>query len=177
VISAIAFTTVLGTVSGLIMAGAGAVAHDLLANTLGIAMDDHRKVFFGKLATVVIGIIAMILGILFQGFNVSFLVGWAFNIAASANLPSLIMLLFWKRTTKQGITAAVTVGMLSSLAWILASPDVYKTVYNTKLTSIIPFSQPALVTIPLGFLVLVVVSLLTYRSAQPAFEVVQKERV
>ena len=61
----------------------------------------------------------MLLGILFEKLNVTFLVGWAFNVAASANLPSLVMLLFWKRTTKQGITAAILVGMASSLAWIL----------------------------------------------------------
>jgi Na+(H+)/acetate symporter ActP len=79
VISAIAFTTVLGTVSGLIMAASGAVAHDLLANFFQIEMNDHTKVRAGKLTAVVVGIIAMALGILFQGMNVSFLVGWAFN--------------------------------------------------------------------------------------------------
>ena len=115
VISAIAFTTVLGTVSGLIMAGSGAVAHDLVENVLGVAMTDHEKVRCGKVAAVGLGIVAMALGILFRGFNVSFLVGWAFNIAASANLPALVMLLFWKGTTKQGIIASVVVGMVSSL--------------------------------------------------------------
>jgi cation/acetate symporter len=162
IISAIAFTTVLGTVSGLIMAGSGAVAHDLLENVFGIAMTDHEKVRYGKLAAVVLGIVAMALGILFRSFNVSFLVGWAFNIAASANLPSLVMLLFWPRTTKQGITASVTVGMLAALAWILLSADTYEKVYGwSRDASVVPFSQPGLVTIPLGFLVLVVVSLLT----------------
>jgi cation/acetate symporter len=118
----------------------------------------------------------MWLGYQFRDINVSFLVGWAFNIAASANLPALIMLLFWKRTTKQGITAAVTVGMLSSLAWILLSAQAFKDVYKIDpARSPIPFSQPALVTIPLGFLVLVIVSLLTQRrTTTPAFEVVQK---
>jgi len=176
VISAIAFTTVLGTVSGLIMAGSGAVAHDLMENFLKVRMDDRLKVFYGKLAALMLGILAMALGMLFRRMNVTFLVGWAFNIAASANLPALIMLLFWKRTTKQGITAAVTIGMVSSLLWILESPQVYRDVYGLDPTkSIIPFSQPALVTIPLGFLVLVVVSLLTYRRpAGPAFPVVSR---
>jgi cation/acetate symporter len=174
VISAIAFTTVLGTVSGLIMAGSGAVAHDLMENFLKVRMDDRLKVFYGKLAALALGILAMGLGMAFRQMNVTFLVGWAFNIAASANLPALVMLLFWKRTTKQGITAAVTIGMLSSLAWILASPQVYRDVYGLDpARSIIPFSQPALVTIPLGFLVLVVVSLITYRAQTPAFEVVE----
>jgi cation/acetate symporter len=162
VISAIAFTTVLGTVSGLIMAGSGAVAHDLVENVCGVRMTDHEKVRVGKLAAVGLGIVAMALGILFKGFNVGFLVGWAFNIAASANLPALVMLLFWPRTTKQGITVAVTVGMLASLAWILLSADTFEKVYGLpREASPMPFSQPGLVTIPLGFLVLVVVSLLT----------------
>jgi len=162
IISAIAFTTVLGTVSGLIMAGSGAVAHDLLENVCGITMTDHEKVRYGKIAAVGLGLVAMALGILFRNFNVSFLVGWAFNLAASANLPSLVMLLFWPRTTKQGIIAAVTVGMVASLSWILLSADTYEKVYGwSREASVVPFSQPGLVTIPLGFLVLIVVSLLT----------------
>ncbi len=162
IISAIAFTTVLGTVSGLIMAGSGAVAHDLVENVLGVQMTDHEKVRCGKLAAVGLGIVAMALGILFRSFNVSFLVGWAFNIAASANLPALVMLLFWPRTTKQGIVAAVTVGMVASLAWILLSADTYEKVYGlSRDLSVVPFSQPGLVTIPLGFFVLVGVSLLS----------------
>ena len=162
VISAIAFTTVLGTVSGLIMAGSGAVAHDLIENCFGVTMNDHEKVRAGKISAVVLGVAAMALGILFKNFNVSFLVGWAFHIAASANLPALVMLLFWPRTTKQGIIAAVTVGMVSSLGWILLSADTFEKVYGLpRGDSPIPFSQPGLVTIPLGFLVLILVSLLT----------------
>jgi cation/acetate symporter len=176
IISAIAFTTVLGTVSGLIMAGSGAVAHDLLENFFKVAMDDRLKVFYGKCAAAAIGVVAMLLGIAFEKLNPSFLVGWAFNIAASANLPSLVMLLFWKRTTKQGITAAVAIGMISSLAWILLSAQCYKDVYGIDpARSPVPFSQPGLVTIPLGFIVLIVVSLMTRRTetAPRGFEVVR----
>lgn len=165
VISAIAFTTVLGTVSGLIMAGSGAVAHDLMENCLRIPMNDHQKVLYGKGAAAVLGLCAIVLGILFKDFNASFLVGWAFNIAASANLPALVMMLFWTRTTRQGIIAAVTVGMISSLGWILLSADTYSKVYGwDPVTSLMPFSQPGLVTIPLGFVVLVAVSLMTPRE-------------
>ena len=167
VISAIAFTTVLGTVSGLIMAGSGAVAHDLMENYFRIPMNDHQKVRYGKGAALVLGVGAMILGILFKNLNVSFLVGWAFNIAASANLPALVMLLFWQRTTRQGIIAAVFVGMISSLGWILLSAQAYRDIYGLDpADSIVPFSQPGLVTIPLGFITLIVVSLLT--KPQPA---------
>ena len=167
IISAIAFTTVLGTVSGLIMAGSGAVAHDLVENVCGVRMTDHEKVRCGKIAAVGLGIVAMALGILFKSFNVSFLVGWAFNIAASANLPALVMLLFWPRTTKQGIVAAVTVGMVASLGWILLSADTFEKVYGLpRELAPMPFSQPGLVTIPLGFIVLVLVSWLTPAPAR-----------
>jgi cation/acetate symporter len=75
------------------------------------------------------------------------------------------MLLFWKGTTKQGIAAAILVGMVSSLAWILLSGDTYKNIYGLPATdAIVPFSQPGIVTIPLGFLTLIVVSLLTRAS-------------
>ena len=108
------------------------------------------------------GVLAIILGILFEDMNVSYLVGWAFSVAASANLPSLIMLLFWKGTTKQGIITAIAVGMTSSLAWILLSAGTFEKVYGLRADqAITPFGQPGIVTIPLGFLTLVVVSLLT----------------
>jgi cation/acetate symporter len=168
VISAIAFTTVLGTVSGLILAASGAVAHDIMTNFLQMEMTDHGKVRAAKTAAIVVGIIAMGLGILFQDFNASFLVGWAFNVAASANLPALVMLLFWKGTTKKGITAAIVVGLVSSLLWLAFTQPAYAYIYQKyfwpKLdptTAPMPFSQPGLVTIPLGFIVLIAVSLVT----------------
>ncbi|MBC8109407.1 MAG: cation acetate symporter [Anaerolineae bacterium] len=162
IISAIAFTTVLGTVSGLIMAASGAVAHDIMTNVMQRPMTDHQKVNAGKMVAVVVGVIAMLLGVLFKSMNVSFLVGWAFNVAASANLPSLIMLLFWKHTTKQGISSSIIIGLVSSLGWLMLSGPAYQYVYGLKPEdAIAPFSQPGLVTIPLGFIVLVVVSLLT----------------
>ncbi|MCD4824735.1 MAG: cation acetate symporter, partial [Phycisphaerae bacterium] len=115
VISAIAFATVLGTVSGLIVASSGAVAHDLMDRFHSIKMTDRQKVLAGKVAALVIGIVAIVLGIVFQGMNVSFLVGWAFAVAASANLPAIIMLLFWKRTTSKGIAASITVGIITAV--------------------------------------------------------------
>ena len=166
IISAIAFTTVLGTVSGLIVAASGAVVHDLMTSVLRIVMSDQEKVRAGKTAAVVVGVIAIALGILFKEMNAGFLVGWAFSVAASANLPSLVMLLFWKRTTKQGITAAIFVGLFSSLGWILLSADTFQKVYGYSADqaarlACVPFSQPGIVTIPLGFMTLVLVSLIT----------------
>lgn len=162
IISAIAFTTVLGTVSGLIIASSGAVVHDLMSSFLKIEMNDFAKVRVAKIASVVVGLIAIVLGILFEKFNVNYLVGWAFSVAASANLPALVMLLFWPKTTKQGITVAIFTGMITSLGWILLSADSYKGIYGwDPETAIVPFSQPGLVTIPLGFIVLIIVSLMT----------------
>jgi cation/acetate symporter len=161
-ISAIAFTTVLGTVSGLILASAGAVSHDLVSLLTHEKLTEHQQVRVAKIASVIVGSIAIVLGILFQGLNVSYLVGWAFSVAASANLPALVMLLFWKRTTRQGVIAAVLVGMISSLAWILLSSDTYSAVYGWPAEqALVPFSQPGIATIPLGFLTLIVVSLMT----------------
>jgi cation/acetate symporter len=158
-ISAIAFTTVLGTVSGLIIASAGTVVHDLIPGLTGRTIPDGSKIRVARIVSVLVGAIAMLLGILFEKLNVSYLVGWAFSIAASANLPALVMVLFWKQTTRQGIIAAVWVGMISSLTWILASADTFKSVYGLPPgDSPVPFSQPGIVTIPLGFLVLITVS-------------------
>ena len=169
IISAIAFTTVLGTVSGLILASAGAVTHDLLESVTTVHLTDNQRVRIAKMAAVVVGIIAIFLGIAFKELNVSYLVGWAFSVAASANLPALVMLLFWRGTTKQGIIAAVLVGMISSLGWILLSGDTYAAVYGLpKENSIVPFSQPGIVTIPLGFITLIAVSLLTGGQRQRA---------
>ena len=168
-ISAIAFTTVLGTVSGLILASAGAVTHDLMSSFLKIEMNDHQKVRVAKVASAVVGAIAIVLGILFKELNVNYLVGWAFSVAASANLPSLVMILFWKGVTRQGVIAAVVVGMTSSLGWILLSSDTYSKVYGIDAAdALVPFSQPGIVTIPLGFITLVAVSLMTRKARSGA---------
>jgi len=165
IISAIAFTTVLGTVSGLILASSGAVAHDLLVGFFGMKLTGNQQVRIAKFAALVVGAIAIVLGIVFQKMNVTFLVGWAFSIAASANLPSLVMLLFWSGTTKQGIIASVFVGMTSSLLWVLLSADAFQKVYGLPAESAIaPLSQPGIVTIPLAFITLIVVSLITRKA-------------
>lgn len=162
IISALAFATVLGTVSGLIVAASGAVAHDLMDRFMGMKMTDDKKVFAGKMAAIVVGVIAMILGILFQGMNVSFLVGWAFALAASANLPAILMILFWKRTTAKGVMASIVVGLTSALGLILLSQETFNNVYHlVNVTAPVPINNPAIISVPLSFLTLVIVSLFT----------------
>jgi cation/acetate symporter len=167
IISAIAFATVLGTVSGLIVAASGAIAHDLFDRYMNRQMDDHQKIRAGKISAFVVGALAIVLGILFKGMNVTFLVGLAFAVAASANLPAIVMLLFWKRTTAKGIVASIFVGVASSLALIAFSPDLYRQYGLDPTTAPIPFANPGIISIPLSFLTLVAVSLLT-RKAEPA---------
>jgi cation/acetate symporter len=174
-VSAIAFATVLGTVSGLIVAASGAIAHDLCDRYMNRKMDDHQKIRAGKISAFVVGGLAIVLGILFKGMNVSFLVGLAFAVAASANLPAIIMLLFWKRTTSQGIVASIFIGVISSLTLIALSPDLFRQYGWNPTTAPIPFSNPGIVSIPLSFLTLVIVSLLTRKPEDP--EVVAARRL
>lgn len=161
-ISAIAFTTVLGTVSGLIVAASGTVAHDIAGSVLGLELSGPAQVRIAKIASLIVGTIAIILGLLFEGMNVAFLVGWAFSVAASANLPSLVMLLFWKKTTRLGVIVGVLTGLFSSMTWILLCPEAYVKLYGlTADDAIIKFSQPGLFTIPFGFLAVWLTSIVT----------------
>ncbi|MHB1397123.1 MAG: sodium/solute symporter [Trichloromonadaceae bacterium] len=164
IISSIAFATVLGTVAGLIVAASGAVAHDLMDNFLGMNMTDKGKVMAGKLAACVVGAIAIYLGIVFEGMNVSFLVGWAFALAASANLPAILMLLFWSKTTARGVASSIGVGLVSAMGLILISPDMYIRYGLLPTDAPISFNSPALISIPLSFITLVAVSLLTQKD-------------
>ena len=93
--------------------------------------------------------------------NVSFLVGWAFAVAASANLPAILMLLFWKGTTAKGIVASITVGIIAAIGWILLSPDMFVRYGMEASDAIVQFSNPGIFSIPLSFITLVVVSLMT----------------
>ncbi|WP_432823876.1 sodium:solute symporter family transporter, partial [Trichloromonas sp.] len=165
VISSLAFATVLGTVSGLIVASSGAIAHDLMDNFLGLHMSDSGKVKAGKISAVVVGCIAIYLGIVFEGMNVSFLVGWAFAVAASANLPAILMLLFWKKTTAQGVATSITVGLFSALGLILISPDMWVRYGLLPGDAPIQFNSPAAISIPLSFIALIIVSLMTQKDA------------
>ena len=164
IISAIAFATVLGTVSGLIVASSGAIAHDFIDKYLQVEMTDKQKVRAGKFAAFGVGIMAIILGILFKGMNVSFLVGLAFAIAASANLPSILGVIFWKKTTYQGIASSIVTGILSAIIIILLSPTMFEKYGLLKSDAIIPLDNPGIISMPLALIVLIVVSLMTQKK-------------
>jgi cation/acetate symporter len=160
-ISAIAFATVLGTVSGLIIAASGAVAHDLMDRFGGLIKSEKQKVMAGRVAAFVVGTIAILLGIAFQGVNVSFLVGLAFAVAASANLPCIIMMLFWKGTTSKGMVASIIVGIVVSVGIILFSPTAWELYGLSPADAPIPLKNPGIFSIPLSFIAIYVVSKLT----------------
>jgi cation/acetate symporter len=165
IISAVAFATVLGTVSGLLVASSGAVVHDLVGKIYKKGLSEKKEVSIGKLAAVLVGSIAIVLGIVFKGMNVSFLVGWAFAVAASANLPAIVMVLFWKGTTAKGVVASIIVGLVSAMTIILLSQTTFDSVYHlVGVKAPMPIDNPAIISVPLSFITLVVVSLLTKKK-------------
>jgi len=162
IISAIAFATILGTVSGLIVASSGAIAHDLVDRYMGKQLSDKAKVKAGKIAAACVGVVAIILGILFKGMNVSFLVGWAFAVAASANLPAILMLLFWKKTTAKGIASSIIVGIVSAIGIIVTGPSISKQFFRTE--GLHGLDSPAIISFSLALLTLIIVSLATQKD-------------
>ena len=159
-ISAVAFATVLGTVAGLIVASSGAIAHDFIDVYLKKNLSDSGKVKAGKIAALVVGAISILLGIAFKGMNVSFLVGWAFAIAASANLPAILFLLFWDKTSEKGISISIIVGIVSSLLIILTSPTMWDRYGFNASDAIHHLENPALISFPLAVLAVYVFSIL-----------------
>lgn len=158
IVSAVAFTAVLGTVSGLILAASGAVAHDIMDRLMGIHMSTTEKVVVARMAAVVIGCVAVYLGIVFEGMNVSYLAGWAFALAAATNLPALLMTLFWRGATSKGVVASMLVGMTTALTLILISPEMYVRYGLLAAEAPLPLNNPALIALPLSWLTLVLVS-------------------
>lgn len=153
-ISSIAFATILGTVSGLIMAAAGAIAHDIYTEIMGKKTTEKSALRVSKITAVAVGLVAIGLGIIMKGQNVAFLVGLAFAIAASANIPALICTLYWKRATEKGIVMGIFVGLALSLLLIAASPTVMGA------GAFFSLNNPGIISIPLGFATTIGVSLM-----------------
>jgi cation/acetate symporter len=157
-LSAVAFATILAVVAGLALAGASAISHDLYASVLkkGCA-DEKQEMRVSRIATVCLGIVAISLGILFEGQNIAFLVGLTFGIAASANFPVLIMAMYWGGLTTRGALYGGLTGLVSALALVIGSPSVWVGVLGHA-QALFPYDQPALFSMPLAFVVIVVAS-------------------
>jgi cation/acetate symporter len=150
-ISAVAFATILAVVSGLTLAGASAVSHDLYASVFRRGrVDGKTEMNVSKITTVVLGVVAIMLGIAFEKQNIAFMVGLAFAIAASANFPVLLLSVLWPKLTTRGATLGGFAGLLAALVMTILSPAVWVNVLGNKM-AIFPFSAPALFSMPLGF--------------------------
>jgi cation/acetate symporter len=151
-ISAVAFATILAVVSGLTLAGATAVSHDLYANVIMRGRStEGREVVVSRYATVVLGILAILLGIEFEKINVAYMVGLAFAVAASANFPVLMLNMYWKRFNTTGAVLGGWLGLISAVVLTILSPGIWVKVLEHK-TAIFPYDSPALFSMPLGFI-------------------------
>ena len=175
-IAAVSFATILAVVAGLTLSGAAALSHDLWVNVVrkGHANESEQlKVARG--ATMLLGVVAILLGIVFKGQNVAYMVGLAFAIAASANFPALLLSMLWRRFTTNGAVASMLVGTISALVLIYLSPAIQIDILKHS-SALFPLKNPGLVTIPLSFIVGIVVSLIApERLAQQKFAEVEQQ--
>jgi cation/acetate symporter len=159
-IAAVAFATILAVVAGLTLSGAATLSHDLWVNVFrGAHASEREQLVVARVATVLLAIISIALGITFKGQNVAYMVGLAFAIAASANFPALVLSIFWKRLTTAGAQVSMITGTVSTLGLIYLSPTIQLDILKNA-EAWFPLRNPGIVTIPLSFIVAVGVSLL-----------------
>ena len=152
IIAAVAFATILAVVAGLVISASGAVAHDVWSNVIRKGRDsEHEEVYVARIAAVGIGAVAIAIAIIGgSDLNVSYMVGLAFAVAASANFPALLLALTWKRFNTTGAVAGVVTGVVTSVGLVLIGPDVRSD--PLEIIPGVPLSQPAILSVPLGFL-------------------------
>jgi cation/acetate symporter len=150
-ISAVAFATILAVVAGLTLSGASAVSHDLYSTVLKkghVSSDKELRV--SRITTVVLGIVAVILGIVFEKQNIAFMVSLAFAVAASANFPVLFMSVLWKGCTTRGATVGGFLGLITAVGLTILSKSVWVDVLHNP-QPIFPYTSPALFSMIAGF--------------------------
>jgi cation/acetate symporter len=151
-ISAVAFATILAVVAGLTLSGASAVSHDLYASVIAKGrVAEQKEVNISKLSAIVIGIVAIALGYIFENQNVAFMVGLAFAVAASCNFPVLLMSILWKGTTTRGAVIGGLLGLLSSVVMVVLSKAVWVSTFGFK-DALFPYDNPAIFSMPIAFL-------------------------
>jgi len=168
-ISAVAFATILAVVAGLTLSGASAVSHDLYATVVKAGKaDGASELRVSRMTTVALGILAVLLGIVFEKQNVAFMVSLAFAIAASANFPVLFMSVLWKDCTTRGAVIGGFLGLISSVLLTVVSPSVWEAILGyPKGSALFPYASPALFSITIGFVGIWLFSILD-RSSQAA---------
>lgn len=155
-ISAVAFATIVAVVAGLVITGAGVFAHDIYTNVIKRGEVDQKKQFkVARITAFAIGVISIVLGIMAKNFNVAQLVTYAFAVGASSNLPVIIFSIYWKRFNTPGAVAAMLTGTTVTVGLILMSPNIMGD------AALYPLTNPGIISIPLGFISAVVVTLFT----------------
>ncbi len=159
-IAAVAFATILAVVAGLTLAGASALSHDIYVHVVkGGQASEREQMRVARRATVVFGLLAVVLGVVFKGQNVAFMVGLAFAIACSANFPALLLSIVWRRFTTRGAVASILTGAVLTVVLIVLSPTVWVDLLGNA-TAPFPLRNPAIVSMTVSILVAVAVSLL-----------------
>jgi cation/acetate symporter len=152
-ISAVAFATILAVVAGLTLAGASAVSHDLYASVIMRGKStEGREVAVSKWAAVAIGLVAVVLGYAFENENVAFMVGLAFSVAASCNFPVLVMSVLWRGTTTTGAVWGGFMGLVTAVVLIVLSKTVWTDALHMASAPMVPYSNPALFSVPVAFI-------------------------
>jgi len=150
-ISAVAFATILAVVSGLTLAGASAISHDLYANVFLKGKNNEKmEMRVSKLATIFLGVLAVFLGILFEDQNVAFMVGLAFAIAATTNFPILILSIYWKNLTTRGAVIGGSAGLFIAILLVILGPVVWIDIFGNS-EAIFPYKYPALFSMIVTF--------------------------
>jgi len=170
-VCAVAFAAMLAVVAGLTLSGVATLSHDVWVNVIkGGDVSNSEQLKVARASTILIAVFAVILGIVFEGQNVAFMAGLAFSIACAANFPSLVLAIMWKRFTTAAAVWSILTGTLSSVVLILFSPTIQVDVLGKTLPNIadawwfVPLKNPAIICMPLSFVVAVSVSLLTHEK-------------
>lgn len=151
-LAAVTFATIVAVVAGLALAGAAAISHDLYANVIAKGQASEKsQMRISRLSTVMLGVLSIILGIVFENQNVAFMVGLAFAIAASSNFPVLVLSISWRGCTTRGATIGGFLGLVSATVWVVLSSTVWVDVFGNA-APITPFPNPGILSIPLAFI-------------------------
>ncbi|EFQ0039471.1 cation/acetate symporter ActP [Shigella flexneri] len=150
-ISAVAFATILAVVAGLTLAGASAVSHDLYANVFKKGATEREELRVSKITVLILGVIAIILGVLFENQNIAFMVGLAFAIAASCNFPIILLSMYWSKLTTRGAMLGGWLGLITAVVLMILGPTIWVQILGHE-KAIFPYEYPALFSISVAFL-------------------------
>jgi len=163
-VAAVAFATILAVVAGLVLSAASAFAHDFYSHILRKGQaTEKEQMTAARLASIAVALISMVLALFAQSMNVAFLVSLSFAVAASANLPVILLTIFWRRFNTGGAVTGMVVGLFSSLILVALSPNLWAVDGSALFVgeALFPLTNPGIVSIPLGFLGAIVGTLLT----------------